>query len=145
MRKQASFSTAESNGYRLFKQNCNGCHTEPLFTNGTFQNNGLPIDTTLNDFGRIKVSNLAADSLCFKVPTLRNIQYSYPYMHDGRFKSLTQVILHYNHLENNGLLPKELNKPMNLNDHDRVDLVAFLKTLSDPEFLFTPQFGPPKT
>jgi cytochrome c peroxidase len=145
MRKEAQFTNQEQKGYELFQNHCKSCHQAPLFNSSKFEYNGLPVDPYYKDMGRYKITGNKRDSLRFKVPSLRNCQYTAPYMHDGRFKSLTQVILHYNHLENNGLLPKELNKPMNLNDHDRVDLVAFLKTLSDTEFLFTPKFGPPKT
>ena len=65
-------------------------------------------------------------------------------MHDGRFKTLTEVIKHYNSIQKNKNTPKELAQPMHLSDNDRVDLVAFLKTLSDTEFLFNPRFSFPK-
>jgi cytochrome c peroxidase len=78
------------------------------------------------------------------MPTLRNVQFTYPYMHDGRFKTLTEVIKHYNSLSRNKLLPKEFHEPMNLTDNNRADIVAFLKTLTDNEFLFNPKYGYPK-
>ena len=144
LRKEAVFTEQEQKGYHLFKTNCASCHNEPLFTNDKFENNGLAIDTTLNDIGRIKITNKKEDYLRFKVPTLRNIQFTFPYMHDGRFKTLTEVIKHYNSISNNTFLPKELSKPMNLSDNDRVDLVAFLKTLTDNEFLFNKRFSYPR-
>lgn len=144
LRKEAVFTEQEQKGYHLFKINCASCHNEPLFTNDKFENNGLAIDTTLNDIGRIKITNKKEDYLRFKVPTLRNIQFTFPYMHDGRFKSLTEVVKHYNSIGNNKILPKELSKPMNLSDNDRVDLVAFLKTLTDNEFLFNKRFSYPR-
>ena len=145
MRKQATFTPAESNGYRLFKQNCNSCHTEPLFTNGSFQNNGLQVDTSLNDFGRIKVTNLAADSLCFKVPTLRNIQYSFPYMHDGRFNRLTEVLKHYtSDNKNHAASASPLLEKINLTPNEKVDVLVFLLTLSDRSFLNNPKYAFPK-
>ncbi len=144
MRKETEFTEQEQNGYQLFKTNCASCHTEPLFTNGKFENNGLEIDTTLNDLGRIKMTHQNEDSLRFKVPTLRNIQFTFPYMHDGRFKTLTEVVKHYNSIRSNTILPKQLSKPMHLSEHDRVDLVAFLKTLTDQEFLFNPRFSYPR-
>ena len=106
--------------------------------------NGLAIDTTLNDIGRIKITGKTEDKMRFKIPTLRNIQFTFPYMHDGRFKTLTEVVKHYNSLGNDRSLPKELAKPMNLSDNDRVDLVAFLNTLTDKEFLFDKRFSYPK-
>lgn len=145
MRKQTSFTAAESNGYRLFKSHCAGCHTEPLFTNGSFENNGLPIDTNLNDFGRIKVTQSAADSLCFKVPTLRNIQYSYPYMHDGRFNRLTEVLKHYTSgNKNHAMNSNPLLNTINLTANEKVDVLVFLLTLSDKAFLNNPQYAFPK-
>jgi cytochrome c peroxidase len=144
MRKEAVFTEQEQNGYQLFKNNCAFCHTEPLFTNGKYENNGIPLDTTLNDIGRQRITEKSEDYLKFKVPTLRNIQFTNPYMHDGRFKKLTEVIKHYNSLGNNKNLPKQLQKPMNLTDNERVDLVAFLLTLTDTEFLFDKRFSYPR-
>ena len=144
MRKEAVFTNQEQNGYQLFKNNCASCHTEPLFTNGKYENNGIPLDTTLNDIGRQRITEKSDDYLKFKVPTLRNIQFTNPYMHDGRFKKLTEVVKHYNSLGNNKNLPKQLQKPMNLTDNERVDLVAFLLTLTDTEFLFDKRFSYPR-
>ena len=144
VRKEAVFTEQEQKGYDLFKTHCASCHKEPLFTSDQFEYNGLSIDPTLNDFGRMTMTQKKEDSLRFKVPTLRNIQFTFPYMHDGRFKTLTEVIKHYNSLSRNKLLPKELAEPMNLTDNDRVDIFAFLKTLTDTEFLYNPKYGYPK-
>jgi cytochrome c peroxidase len=144
IRKETSFNEQEQKGYDLFKQHCASCHEEPLFSSNQFEYNGLAVDPTLNDIGRMKITGRKEDSLRFKVPTLRNIQFTFPYMHDGRFKTLTEVIKHYNSLSRNKLLTKELAKPMNLTDNNRVDIVAFLKTLTDNEFLFNPKYGYPK-
>jgi len=144
MRKEDVFTAQEQKGYQLFKTNCASCHNEPLFTSEKFESNGLEIDSTLNDIGRMKISNKAEDYLRFKVPTLRNIQFTFPYMHDGRFKSLAEVIKHYNSIVQTKNIPKQLSKPMNLSDNDRVDLVAFLKTLTDTEFLFDKRFSYPR-
>jgi cytochrome c peroxidase len=145
IRNEATFTVQEQNGYTLFKQNCASCHQEPLFTNNSFENNGLEIDTTLNDFGRMKITNDPKDKLKFKVPTLRNIQFTFPYMHDGRFSTLNEVVKHYNSgIHESETLSSKLMKPMNLSDNERVDLVAFLKTLTDEEFLFNPRFSYPR-
>lgn len=130
-----SFTLQEQNGYRLFQQNCARCHAEPFFTNHGFEKNGLPIDTTLNDYGRMAITQLPADSLKFKVPTLRNIEFSYPYMHDGRFRRLREVLNHY--AQN-----KELG--IELTANEKVDLTAFLLTLTDREFLFNAGFAFPR-
>jgi len=143
MRKEAAFSVQEENGYRLFATHCSSCHQEPLFNSTSFENNGLPLDPYLNDLGRMKITGNPIDSLRFKVPSLRNCQFTAPYMHDGRFRSLTAVIKHYNQLIVNKNTSHQLHLPMRLSDNDRVDLVAFLKTLTDIEFLFNPNFSDP--
>lgn len=145
MKQQSTFTPQESNGYALFKQHCNTCHKEPLFTTNQFANNGLAVDTFLNDIGRMQITHRATDSLVFKIPTLRNTEYTYPYMHDGRFKTLTQVLNHYtNSIIKSKTLSKELETPISLNSNQKVDLIAFLMTLSDKEFVFNPKFGFPK-
>jgi cytochrome c peroxidase len=141
MRKETVFTTQEENGYQLFKQKCSSCHQEPLFNSYSFEHNGLAMDPYLHDLGRMKITGNPNDSLRFKVPSLRNCQFTAPYMHDGRFKTLTEVVKHYNTLTTNSLLPKQLQTPLQLSDNERVDLVAFLKTLSDPEFLFNPKYA----
>lgn len=145
MRKQTQFTVQEKNGYVLFQKNCASCHTEPLFTNLQFENNGLTLDTTLNDYGRMKITKNKNDSLKFKVPTLRNIEFSYPYMHDGRFKRLSDVLKHYTTgVQHGKTLAKQLVQPINLSSNQRVDLTAFLLTLTDKEFLFNPKYSFPK-
>jgi cytochrome c peroxidase len=145
IRKEEKFTEMEQKGYDLFKINCSSCHKEPLFTSDKFENNGLAIDETLNDFGRMKITQNLKDSLKFKVPTLRNVQFTFPYMHDGRFKTLTEVVNHYNlGIQKSKTLSKELQKPMSLSDNERTEIVAFLKTLTDNEFLFNPKFSYPK-
>lgn len=145
MRHQKEFSNQEKNGYNLFKKNCSSCHTEPLFTNLHFENNGLSVDTTLNDYGRMKVTKNPIDSLKFKVPTLRNIEFSMPYMHDGRFKTLNDVLKHYTTIiEHNRYLSGPLQKKIILSSNEKVDLIAFLLTLTDKKFLFNPSFSFPK-
>lgn len=144
MRKEVSFAENEQHGYDLFKSNCASCHKEPLFNDDKFEKNGLPIDETLNDLGRIKITGKQDDYLRFRIPTLRNIQFTFPYMHDGRFKTLNEVIKHYNSLGHDKSLSKSFKYPMKLSDNDRVDLLAFLLTLTDKDFLFNERFGYPK-
>lgn len=144
VRKEEIFTEIEQKGYNLFKQNCASCHTEPLLTNDAFKNNGLPVDLTLNDTGRMKITQNPSDYLTFKVPSLRNVEFTFPYMHDGRFKTLNEVVKHYNELKVSDNLSDELLKPMYLSDNNRTELVAFLKTLTDKEFLFNARFNYPK-
>ncbi|MBJ7429678.1 MAG: cytochrome-c peroxidase, partial [Bacteroidia bacterium] len=145
MAQKDTFTQQEQNGYLLFKQHCESCHTEPLFTNLQFENNGLPFDTILKDWGRMRITQKSSDSLKFKVPTLRNIEFSFPYMHDGRFKKLSQVLNHYT----NGMVPYQnlspaLKQPIILTSNQKVDITAFLLTLTDKEFLFNKQYSYPR-
>lgn len=145
MFRKDTFTVQEKKGYALFKKNCESCHKEPLFTTGEFVSNGLPVDTTLNDFGRMKITKSPADSLKFKVPTLRNIEFSYPYMHDGRFKNLREVLNHYGQgIRSNGTADKRLKNKIELSSNDKVDLISFLLTLTDKNFLFNSEFSYPK-
>ena len=145
MRKQTQFTEQENKGYKLFKLYCASCHTEPLFTNTGFENNGLPLDTTLNDIGRMRITKNPVDSLKFKVPTLRNIEFSFPYMHDGRFKKISDVLKHYTSgVVSSKTLAKQLQEPIILSSNDKVDLTAFLLTLTDKSFLFNPKYTFPK-
>lgn len=146
MRKETTFTTQEQNGYALFQKNCNSCHTEPLFTNSAFENNGLAMDTGLKDLGRMTITHRSADSLKFKVPTLRNIAFSTPYMHDGRFKKLSQVLHHYTSgIQKSPTLGRVLEKRIVLSSDQKADLIAFLLTLSDKHFLFDPKHSHPKS
>lgn len=134
------FTEQEISGYKIFRQNCNSCHLEPLFSTFEFANNGLLIDTSLNDFGRGNITNNKNDSLKFKIPSLRNLSFSYPYMHDGRFEKLNEVLNHYtNEINQNPTLSKELKRPIILSSKEKVDLIAFLLTLNDKEFVFNPE------
>ncbi|WP_430407012.1 cytochrome-c peroxidase [Fluviicola sp.] len=144
--KGIQFTEQEKKGYELFKANCASCHTEPLFTNHTFQNNGLAPDSLLQDIGRMKITQKHTDSLKFKVPTLRNIERSAPYMHDGRYRSLQMVLFHYSsNIHSSLTLASQLRNGINLSEDDKRNLIAFLKTLTDNTFLNNKQFQYPRT
>lgn len=145
MNNEDKFTVQEQNGYQIFKSNCAACHTEPLFTNGQFVNNGLPLDSLLHDKGRMRITQRKEDAYKFKVPTLRNIEFSYPYMHDGRFKKLNEVLNHYaSGIKKSETLDARLQNGIVLTSNQKVDLIAFLLTLSDKEFLFDAKFAYPK-
>jgi cytochrome c peroxidase len=139
-----TFTDQEKSGLELFKNNCSSCHKAPLFTAIDFKNNGLSIDTTLNDYGRYGITKNPADSLKFKVPTLRNIQFTAPYMHDGRFESLREVLDHYVNPVNHNKTTDVIIKGIDLSQNDKTDLLVFLKTLSDFEFLYDTRYSFPR-
>ena len=144
MRKETEFTHQEKVGYALFQKNCNSCHTEPLFTHNEFETNGLPIDTALKDYGRMNITHHSSDSMKFKVPTLRNVEFSFPYMHDGRFKKLKQVLNHYTSgFQKAPGGSKKMQNPIVLSADEKADLISFLHTLTDKSFLFNPKFGFP--
>lgn len=139
-----SFTAQEQNGYLLFLKHCNSCHREPLFSTYAFANNGLSIDNTLNDYGKGAISQKSADSLLFKIPSLRNLSYSPPYMHDGRFHTLNQVIKHYISLDSSQIVYENLKQKIKLNANEQIDLIAFLLTLNDSSFVSNPNYSFPK-
>lgn len=142
---EASFTTQELNGYNLYKANCATCHPEPLFTDHSYRNIGLPVDPLLNDFGRMRVTGKKEDSLKFKVPTLRNANISSNYMHDGRFNTLYQVLNHYSTgVQQSPTLDPSVKNGIPLTSGQTNDLVSFLKTLTDSAFLKDPRFSRPQ-
>ncbi len=143
--EKANFNAQEQSGYQLFTMHCNRCHTEPLFTNHQFADNGLAVNLELNDVGRYRITRKSSDSLKFKVPSLRNLSYTYPYMHDGRFNSLQSVLKHYTkEIVQHPNLDEGLRAGIPLSDKERTDIIAFLLTLNDRSFVFDKQFSQPK-
>ncbi|MCC6289753.1 MAG: c-type cytochrome [Chitinophagaceae bacterium] len=134
-----TFSTEEEKGYKLFQEKCSSCHKEPLFTDNSFRNNGLA-PTSIDDKGRQLVTLNEQDAYTFKVPSLRNLSYTAPYMHDGRFYTLEAVLEYYNSKVQQSptldpLLKKETVSGIRLTDEEKNYLLAFLKTLDDTSFL----------
>ncbi len=141
-RGEAVFSEQEQKGYNLFLAHCNQCHVEPLFTNFKFKANGIGPNNVILDSGRAIITGNPKDAFLFRVPTLRNIEHSFPYMHDGRMGKLRDVVQHYAN-PNSWSFPisKELkNKENALSAFEEKDLISFLKTLTDKEFLFNQHF-----
>lgn len=137
-----SFSIAEKKGLSLFREKCTSCHKEPLFTDNSYRYNGLKPDTALNDQGRFAVTGSEKDRNRFKVPGLRNIVMTYPYMHDGRFRNLKEVLDHYSSLKHSSADPL-LMKAGDLSETEKKELIAFLMTLTDKEFLYDRRFADP--
>ncbi len=141
------FTDNEASGFELFKSKCSSCHQGTLFTDQSYRNNGLPIDPLYNDIGRSRVSGLETDKYKFKVPSLRNIELSYPYMHDGRFQTLNDVLNHYS----DGMVDLGTLDPVFKNsssvlgipmtEQEKQKIIAFLKTLSDDGFVNDKRFS----
>jgi len=140
-RGEVTMTASELNGYAIFnseKGDCFHCHGTLLFTDNLFHNNGLDSEP-FSDLGLANVTNDVFDNGKFKTPSLRNIEVSSPYMHDGRFTTLEQVVDHY---DNGGEysttvdpLMKKLGVGLNLTNQEKLDLIAFLKTLTDYDYI----------
>ncbi|WP_416354246.1 cytochrome-c peroxidase [Aquimarina aquimarini] len=140
------FTKEEEAGFELFKTKCASCHKGTLFTDQSYRNNGLPIDSLYNDIGRKRVTGLAEDIYKFKVPSLRNIELTFPYMHDGRLKTLSDVLDHYsNGIENSETLDPILKQNdtlgISMTPQEKQYIISFLKTLTDDDFLNDNRFS----
>ncbi|PWK20338.1 cytochrome-c peroxidase [Xanthomarina spongicola] len=147
---EATLTPEEQNGLNVFmdetRGDCFHCHgnpNNPLWTDNIFHNNGL--DATFTDLGLGEISGDPTDNGKFKSPSLRNLAFTAPYMHDGRFNTLDEVINHYSE----GLVDSPTIDPLmkkvdeggvHLTPQDKSDLKAFLLTLSDPSFINNPDF-----
>lgn len=141
-----TLSQDELDGYAIFNQKCASCHATDIFTDNSYRNNGLPINPSINDVGRYRVTELEQDRFKFKVPSLRNIEKTAPYMHDGRFYTLDAVLNHYSSgVANTQNLDSTLNNSgtlgIPLTATEKTKLIAFLKTLTDNEFLTNPSLS----
>jgi len=147
---EATLTPQETNGLNVFmdetRGDCFHCHgnpNNPLWTDNMFHNNGL--DATITDLGLGAVTGDPADNGKFKSPSLRNLAYTAPFMHDGRFATLDDVINHYSEgLQNSPtidpLMKKVAQGGVQLSAQDKADLKAFLLTLSDASFINNPGF-----
>jgi cytochrome c peroxidase len=141
-----TFTETEIRGMEIFQQQCASCHKTDLFTDDAFRNNGLPPYPEINDIGRAEVSGSAMDNYKFKVPSLRNVAMTAPYMHDGRFGSLQSVLDFYA----NGVKDSETLDPIlkqnnrlgiDLSEEYKNALIAFLNTLTDETYLNDKRFA----
>jgi cytochrome c peroxidase len=136
-----ALSESGKRGYALFNSdrlNCSKCHGGFLFTDQSYTNNGLYL--VYPDSGRIRLTGLESDRGVFKVPSLRNIALTGPYMHHGSISTLEAVIEHY---ETGGKAHQNkspLIKPFTLNSQERNDLLVFLNSLTDQSFINNPAF-----
>jgi len=143
-----ALTAAERRGLALFQAKCSNCHATDLFTDASFRNNGLDTAFPL-DSGRAHITLLPADAGRFRVPSLRNVTRTAPYMHDGRFATLPAVLAHYAH----GVRPSRTLDPLlrqpggrlgiALTEAQQAEILAFLATLTDDELLTNARFAPP--
>ncbi|MFK7969802.1 MAG: cytochrome-c peroxidase [Bacteroidia bacterium] len=136
-----ALNESEKRGLAVFtseKAQCATCHPAPLFTDYSFHNIGLELE--YEDEGRYRLTADKEDIGKFKVPSLRNIALTGPYMHDGRFETLEEVVEHF---DGGGVTHpnvSEIIRPLGLTESEKIDLVAFLKSLTDQNFVTNPAF-----
>lgn len=137
-----NLTAAEERGRELFvgdKAKCFDCHRMEDFTTDEFKNIGLYNGKELNDAGLFNITNKETDNGKFKTPGLRNIAVTAPYMHNGMFKTLEEVMEYYNDpqkfVTNSINIDDALKQPLGLTDKEKKDIIAFLKTLTDKAFL----------
>jgi cytochrome c peroxidase len=133
-------------GYEIFNAKCATCHATDLMTDNSFRNNGLAVNPMVNDVGRYAATKADTDYYKFKVPSLRNVEKSAPYMHDGRFGTLEAVLNHYDSgITNSATLDPILNTNgtlgVKLNPDEKIKIIAFLKTLTDNQYLTDKRFS----
>ncbi|QCR25077.1 cytochrome-c peroxidase [Pontibacter sp. SGAir0037] len=149
---QGTLTSYELEGLSLFKKHCSNCHSSDLFTDNSYHNNGL--DSEFSDanealhFARGRITNQAADIGKYKTPTLRNIALTAPYMHDGRFSTLEEVLDHYStgvtYSPSLALQLQQNNKlGIPLSSSDKNKIVSFLLTLTDSSFIQDKRYGNP--
>ena len=141
-----TLNSDELAGYATFNAKCASCHATDLMTDESFRNNGLAVNPIVNDVGRYKVTELDADYYKFRVPSLRNVEKTAPYMHDGRFGSLESVMNHYSSGVTDSptldpLLKSDGTLGIPLTATEKLQLVAFLKTLTDNQYLTDARFS----
>ena len=153
-RGETVLSDDEALGYSMFFDfddglkdgECSHCHSVSLFTANTYHNNGLDSvgsDYTLfNDIG-LGINGIVGDTGKFRTPTLRNIALTAPYMHDGRFNTLDEVMDHYNSGVKDSRNKDPLVANLNINEEQRNAIVAFMKTLTDTSYLLIPEVNSP--
>lgn len=137
----ANFNAQEQEGYTVFKSKCASCHVEPLFTDFSYRNVGLEADNTLKDVGRMRVTGNRADSLKFRVPSLRNAEFTSYYGHDGRMSFFRMMMQHYRAgIISSPSLDPQLANGIQLTNQQVDQVVAFIRTLSDSAFVNNPRF-----
>ena len=146
LKGKTAFTAEENEGYQLFRNNCASCHSGALFTDESFRNTGMYYNAQYNDRGRYRVTLDWNDNMKFRVPSLRNVEYTAPFMHDGRFTTLEAVLNFYSDLVENQpnldpLLKKDGHIGIRMNPSEKQYIIAFLKTLTDQNFITNKAFA----
>ncbi|MEP5240884.1 MAG: cytochrome c peroxidase [Flavobacteriaceae bacterium] len=133
-----SFSATEKKGLSVFNNNCTACHKPPLFMDNDFHHNGLNQYFSIKDLylstGRFRITRDSSDLGKYKTPTLRSISRTAPYMHDGKFESLEEVLNHYQNIDSLNENQDFLVRNIEFSDDEKMALESFLRTLNDPSF-----------
>lgn len=139
---KGELSVQEERGRELFigsKAKCFDCHFQIDFTDDSFKNIGLYNGKDLNDAGRYRITGDSLDMGKFKTPGLRNVAVTAPYMHNGLFETLDQVLAYYNtpgHFVDGAInIDSALKEPLKLTPAEKKDIIAFLKTLTDKAYV----------
>ncbi|AZA89866.1 Cytochrome c551 peroxidase precursor [Chryseobacterium nakagawai] len=142
----ASFTSEESQGMALFQNKCSSCHSGELFTDESYRNTGMYYNAQYDDRGRYRVTLDWNDNMKFRVPSLRNVEHTAPYMHDGRFYTLEAVLNFYSdNVEDqpnlDPLLKQNGHVGISMTSLEKQNISAFLKTLSDQNFITNKKFA----
>ena len=141
MQGYESFTASQQSGYNIFQSKCGSCHSGIFFTDFSFRNIGLEVDPALSDYGRMRVTNKSSDSIKFRVPSLRNLDFTSYYLHDGRINFPRNVLKFYQTgIKQSPTLDPLLTNGIQLTQTEEDNLVEFLRTLSDSTFLNNARF-----
>ena len=130
---------------KFFNRNVPDVTRNPCLQISAYRNTGIEIDSTLKDYGRMRITGRKEDSLKFRVPSLRNIFLTFPYGHDGRFSTISELLQHYNSgIIQSSTLDSSLRKGIPISENDRFYLISFLGTLTDSNFIKNPLYSDPE-
>lgn len=134
-----TFTDSEARGYQIFQQKCVSCHSTELFTDQSFRNVGFPLNPSTEEAGRARITGVPDDFMRFRVPSLRNAEYTAPYGSFGQFATLKAVLDYFDNgvLDTDNLDPilKENGNRIPLSEQEKEDIIDFIKTLSDSKFV----------
>src|SRR5690606_13717838 len=134
-----TFTESEARGYHTFKMKCASCHSTELFTDQSFRNVGFPLNPSTEEAGRARVTGVPDDLMRFRVPSLRNAEYTAPYGSFGQFPTLKAVLDYFDngvlYADNLDPILKENGNRIPMTEQEKEDIIDFIKTLSDSSFV----------